>query len=122
MKRVIREGTFETNSSSTHSITILSKEDFDRWKNDENLYLLDNNQVEGRLVTREEAIDTLKKNPWHSSVDWTDEDEVNEILDGDCTFTFNCWRDQEYYDTYDQEYTTKSGDQIVIFGYYGRND
>ena len=31
MKTQIRFGTFETNSSSTHSITITSKDQFDKW-------------------------------------------------------------------------------------------
>ena len=31
MKRQIRKGVFETNSSSTHSLTICLKSDFDRW-------------------------------------------------------------------------------------------
>lgn len=31
----IRKGTFETNSSSTHSITICTKEEFEKFKNGE---------------------------------------------------------------------------------------
>lgn len=31
----IRRGTFETNSSSSHSITIASKKDYDKWSDDE---------------------------------------------------------------------------------------
>ncbi len=34
MKKV-RSGIFETNSSSTHSLTIVSKEDFEKWKRGE---------------------------------------------------------------------------------------
>lgn len=36
----IRQGVFETNSSSTHSITIASESDFDKWKNGD-VYLND---------------------------------------------------------------------------------
>ena len=35
MKRQIRRGVFETNSSSTHSITMCMKSDYDRWSNGE---------------------------------------------------------------------------------------
>ena len=35
MKRQIRQGVFETNSSSEHSIAIVSKNDFERWKKGE---------------------------------------------------------------------------------------
>lgn len=35
MKRQIRRGVFETNSSSVHTLTIVSKEDFERFKKGE---------------------------------------------------------------------------------------
>ena len=38
MKVAIRRGVFETNSSSTHSMTIVAKEDFDKWKKGELLF------------------------------------------------------------------------------------
>ena len=42
MKRQIRRGVFETNSSSTHSITLMMKKDYDRWQKGD-LYLFDTN-------------------------------------------------------------------------------
>jgi hypothetical protein len=36
--RQIRQSVFETNSSSTHSITIVSKEDYENWEKD-NLFI-----------------------------------------------------------------------------------
>lgn len=38
MKRQIRLGVYETNSSSTHSLTICSEEEFEQWKNGELLF------------------------------------------------------------------------------------
>ena len=38
MKRQIRRGVYETNSSSTHSLTMCSKEEFEQWKNGELLF------------------------------------------------------------------------------------
>jgi len=38
MKRQIRRGVFETNSSSTHSLTMCSEEEFEQWKNGELLF------------------------------------------------------------------------------------
>lgn len=35
MKKTIRKGIFETNSSTTHTLVIGSKEEFDKWKNGE---------------------------------------------------------------------------------------
>lgn len=39
MKRQIRRGVYETNSSSTHSLTMCSEEEFEQWKNGE-LFLM----------------------------------------------------------------------------------
>lgn len=47
---LVRRGTFETNSSSTHSITMCSKSEFDKWKNGE-IYFL---EEENRFVNNEE--------------------------------------------------------------------
>jgi len=38
MNTTIRRGVFETNSSSTHSITILSQKDYDKWRNEDLFY------------------------------------------------------------------------------------
>ena len=38
MKRQIRRGVFETNSSSTHSLTMCSEEEFEQWKNGKVLF------------------------------------------------------------------------------------
>ena len=38
MKRQIRRGVYETNSSSTHSLTMCSDEEFEQWKNGELLF------------------------------------------------------------------------------------
>ena len=37
----VRQGVFETNSSPTHTLTICSKDDFDKWKHGE-VFWLDN--------------------------------------------------------------------------------
>ena len=38
MKRQIRRNVFETNSSSTHSLTMCSEEEFEQWKKGEVLF------------------------------------------------------------------------------------
>ena len=38
MKRQIRRNIFETNSSSTHSLTMCSEEEFEQWKNGKVLF------------------------------------------------------------------------------------
>lgn len=38
MKRQIRRGVYETNSSSSHSITMCSEEEFEKWKDGKLLF------------------------------------------------------------------------------------
>lgn len=46
----IRRNVFETNSSSTHSITMCPKEEFEKWKNGEMFYV----ECSGEFVSAEE--------------------------------------------------------------------
>ena len=68
MKRQIRKGVFETNSSSTHSLVMCLKSDFDRWNNGEVLlftgsgwcYPDDNAPQKNHFYTKEQAIEFEK--------------------------------------------------------------
>lgn len=117
MKKVIRRGVFETNSSSTHSITMCSQEDYDKWEKGEVLF------VDGDFVTREEAIEELKKDKYFNKnnpdFDFTDEEEVNDALvDNDYKTSDQYWYNCDL-ETFEETYTTKSGEVIIAFGYYG---
>jgi hypothetical protein len=115
--RVIRRGVFETNSSSTHSLTLCSKEDYDKWSKGEMLC------GDGTLFTREEAINELKTDKWFNkrnpNFDFTDEDAVNEALRDNDYKTCDEYFDDEYLETFENTYTTKSGEKVVAFGKYG---
>ncbi len=95
MKRTIRMGVWETNSSSIHSFCICTEDEYLKWKNGE--LLLDNDEME---LTKSEH------NRW---------DEDN--------YAFNTWFDEKngWYDVYDHHFTTPSGDKMVLFGYYGHD-
>jgi len=92
MKRQIRRGVFETNSSSTHSITMCSKEEYERWEKGELLL----------SYWRDEFVEATDENK---------EDEDNKTYD-------EYWDDCEF-ETYENSYTTKSGEKVIAFGYYG---
>lgn len=116
MKRIIRKNTFETNSSSTHSLTFMSGEEFDKWKNGE-LYL---GQDEDELYTKEE-FDALVKSGAEKS-NMTEEEFLDlPRWDNELPETFDQWRDDECleYDIY--EHTTESGDKVVAVCKYGYN-
>lgn len=119
----IRRGVFETNSSSVHSITMCSSEEYDKWDNGEVLYWRDAD----KFGTREEIIEELKnyryswgdKDLYYPDVNWDDEDEVDSVFSDEGIMTNEEYFDNEWYETYVEEYTTKSGEKVVAFGYYG---
>ena len=51
----IRRGVFETNSSSTHSITICTRDEYDKWKKGE--FILDD--YRDKLVTIDDMFSTM---------------------------------------------------------------
>ena len=55
--RTVRKGVFETNSSSTHSVTIMSAEDYKRWQKE----LLYYDEYKDVLLTKEELYDSVRK-------------------------------------------------------------
>lgn len=60
----VRQGVFETNSSSTHTLTICSKDDYDSWKRGE-VFWLDNDwhklDTDKNFVTPEELKELAEK-------------------------------------------------------------
>lgn len=124
MNRQIRRGVFETNSSSVHSITMCSSEQYRKWETGEILYWGD----EDKFGTREEIIEEMKKAKWRfdgtpkfPDVNWEDEDEVADIFSDYEVKTFDEYFDDEWYETYAKTYTTPKGEEIVAFGYYGHD-
>lgn len=121
MKKQIRRGVFETNSSSTHSLTMMMKSDYDRWHKDE-LYLYNgwgwgfdfSQPVHHELYTFDEAVEFAKKNKYYKDADEIDYDVLRDI-------GFISWDDEgsEYLESFYKEFTTPSGETIVAFGEYG---
>lgn len=118
MKKQIRAGVFETNSSSTHTLSIMPRKDYERWKS-EGLYYCD-----GKLYTKEEVIKNLQEfdKTWgYEPKDYSDDDEFYDVR-RDCDYeTYEEWSEDEYLEIYVVDYTTESGDEIVAFGKYGYN-
>lgn len=125
MKRQIRCGVFETNSSSTHSITMMMKKDYDRWKK-EGLYLCtsagygwkkeDAPQI-NTLYTKDEVIEFLKKNEWYKDEDTITDEMLEDLLNVE-VFVHSDYK-KGYLESYYEEFTTPSGETVVAFGQYG---
>jgi len=129
MKRQIRRNVFETNSSSTHTLTICSKSDFEKWKRGE--LLLDewsNKFIDAEKVSEkdlESYYNSIKK-PYYKNYKDLDDDEresiKNEYMKNEVSgTTYDDWRDDGYLETYSQDYKTENGDEVVAFGKYGYN-
>jgi hypothetical protein len=123
MKKQIRRGVFETNSSSTHSLTMMMKDDYKRWEN-ENLYLFNgytygwdfNKPVNNALYTREEAIEFVKNSRYY---DTSSNDEIDDVYLREFDFISFDDEGSEYLEGFYEEFTTPSGETIVAFGEYG---
>lgn len=105
----IRRSVFETNSSSVHSLTILPEDQFEKFKRGE--MLLDS--WKHKLISKEDALKEINK----YDKDFTIEDLKNGHDD---YRTYNNIGG-DYYETFEEYHTTKGGDKIVVFGYYGYN-
>lgn len=154
--RIVRANVFETNSSSTHSITMCLESEYEKWKNGE-LYYIEANED---FVTPEQAKEILREMTLESRFDYkynsgdkkstytykgitvdydnksqlltkenlaeiTDEDieeYVNENFDRyEMPCKFDEYWDNLEYETYHTSYTTKSGEVVTAFGYYGND-
>lgn len=122
MKRQVRRGVFETNSSSTHSLTMMMKSDYDRWQT-EQLYLYEggygwtfNKPVKNSLYTKDEVVEFAKNNRYYHGEEEIDNGTMRDM-------GFISWDDEgsEYLEGFYEEFTTPSGETIVAFGEYGYN-
>lgn len=114
--KVSRIGVFETNSSSVHSMTIVSAEDYHKWENGELFYDTWNE----RLVDKEYAKSQDKFFPYDNFQHdcWGD---YITLDDGEQKYVEKQFITPEDFDELEYEFfedTTPDG-EWKIFGYYG---
>lgn len=126
MKKQVRRGVFETNSSSVHSLTMCSKSEYDEFEKG-NMYI---ERWGSRIYSKEELIEKFKEmRDWrtkelkYSGVDWDNEEEFNRVLEETDFVTGDKYWDivSEEYETFEESYTGKNGESVVAFGYYGHD-
>lgn len=124
--KTVRLGTFETNSSSTHSITMCMESDYEKWKNGEMYWHRWNDE----LVSKEEVEKEMAKLREEFIADNPDFDENNEewkeeleqyINEDKMYYTYEEFNDYDYieYETFVDTFETPQGEKVVSFGYYG---
>lgn len=127
----MRKNVFETNSSSTHSITMCTQDEYDAWVNGKVLlndgWWSGDNESEfkdKKFVTREEAEDIIKHDKYHEPTDelsnLSDEEFDEYCHDMDYgLYSMDRYFENEYLEWFDEKYTTPSGETVVAFGLYG---
>jgi len=134
--RQIRHGVFETNSSSTHSLTICTEEEFEKWTHGELMFDTYNDElVEVNTKITDEEKEHAKayyensKSAFWKSWEQLSEEEIeawyvkykNDFNKVDM-YRYKT-RSQFLYDscleTFTKKYTSPSGDKLVAFGKYG---
>lgn len=100
----IRKNVFETNSSSTYSLTMCSEEEYEKWKREELIY----DRWKGDLIEITDEIKQYRKDTY----------ELNDnYLYGKYLTYEEYWECvEEYYETFCNSYNG-----VVAFGYYGYN-
>lgn len=139
----VRQGVFETNSSSTHSLNICTQEEFDAWtaKDSDICFIGEawgefspSNFNGANFVTKQEVLDRAIE------VNKENEDKEN-YQPHDIERFFEKPKDKWYYESdavgenvylaedyesntleyYERKFTTPSGDKMVAFGLYGQD-
>lgn len=115
--KTIRRGLFETNSSSVHSLTIMTQEEYDKWDDDTYLY-------DDKVFTFEEAKADLMRNHYFNGFpegyeSWTKEEWDEYLADSDYETPEKYGDYHEEYELFEERFTTPSGDKMVAFGYSG---
>lgn len=103
----IRIGTFETNSSSTHTLVITTEELYDKFVN--GLAFLDYND---NLYTKEELLEKYKEDIGNQ--------EFEEFIEDSDISSWDRFQNTQL-ETFDRKFETPSGDKMVAFGKYGQD-
>ena len=126
----IRNGVFETNSSSVHSITMCMKSDYDKWVDGEVYFNQDGGwsstspYKDKQFVTKEEVIDILVNNKYRSEdkeeLESLDQDDFEECIREHEFYTCDN-HGGDYYEGFSDSFITPNGEEVVAFGYYGND-
>lgn len=97
--KITRFGVFETNSSSVHTITILSEDKYQKW-------------ASGNSLIWDIYLDEL--------INISDADPKDIVEGRYLTYKqYNEYVDEHGFEPYTVKHRTESGDTIIVFGYSG---
>lgn len=121
--KTIRANTFETNSSSTHSMIILTEEEYDKLESGE-LYLDDD-----EVITKEEAknifLKHMNEDKYMYDNDLSFEENIKNYLDefeyypSEYPQSLETWKEGDELESDTNIYISPSGDKLKIICKYG---
>lgn len=118
MKQTIRVKTFETNSSSTHSLILVNSDEFEKFKNKELYFYI----FADKFITKKDIATLPEFEENYPNYNDFDEQTLNESID---EFIYeNCDGDYPVLGTYNsidlctQEVYDKDGNKQIAFSYY----
>lgn len=126
----IRNNVFETNSSSTHSITMCMKNDYIKWKTGKVWFIDSGSCRDNPFFTFEDMMEfMIARNIFDSDAiekinnmrQRNDEEGLADYLRDYDVYTFDTYFDNEYEEFYDEFTTPNSSETICAFGYYGES-
>lgn len=114
MRTTIRQGSFETNSSSTHSLTMMTPAQYDALNQPNTFFTQCESAEHGLEKNRVYALDELL-------AAGLDEDTIRAWCEWNL-MTFDCnWQGDSYLETDVSRLTTPGGEDIVIVCEYGND-
>lgn len=143
---LIRNGVFETNSSSTHCLSMCEMSEFEKWVNGELYYDEDsdsfvddntkNKKIKEKIIFDLCEYTTDKKYKYKDKIYsnskdmYTEEnlkgitqEQIDDYLDyGEIPLSYKEWEaniEDRNYESFYQEKEISNGDKVVAFGYYG---
>ena len=101
MKIQVRGNIFETNSSSTHALSMCMKKDWDAYEKGEKVINRCN------LSLHDSAEEGMKEDPYAEKEDFLTAEEMEEYVE------------ELGFESFQDEIQTPSGETVVAYGYYG---
>lgn len=129
MKVQIRQGIFETNSSSVHSLTLTDECTYNKWKNGDLLYNPDKSAFESVEEGQKFNINLAKQYTDENWMHYSEDMEYQDLIDeaavegylGEMYLTYDEWCDR-YIDSQFETFCKTdciNGIAVCGFGYYG---
>ena len=119
--KTVRNSLFETNSSSVHTLTVCTEEEFDRYCSGDAVILqwmslTKGTKYEGRKIFTIDEAREIERNYAKAHGQEISEESIEIAIRDDFIYADD---ESDYLEWYDHHFTTPSGDKMVVFGQYG---